>query len=310
MPTVGSTQEIPTDWRERWLSILSRPGVTVPPEPSISRKVVLRLGYSFLLIIVIAIIAGNLQSYFDMPAVVEPILPLAIGFLFWYFGAFAPTQRMFSEGQSGWYGRGLRYSLAKSNRVPVLYLRSFAFDTLSGVQSAAAGGLAKRLTTIEQDLVLKLGTIGPVVALGRPGEDEPPLGAIRIYSTDESWSATIEAAVRCSRIVVWTVGHTAGLRWEIEHLIDNLPPSRLLLWTALALSGTTNREHEENWHRFLDAYGSTFPRPLPATIGNNPFVAFADDWTPIEVPSARYPARHSDPAVMSGITSFVREKRQ
>jgi hypothetical protein len=214
------------------------------------------------------------------------------------------------ESQSGWYGRGATYALANSKRPPVLYLRSFSFDALSGVQTSALGGWVRRPTTIEMELVLKLSTVGPVVALGRPGEIESPLGAIRVYCSHESWSATIEAAVPYSRLVVWTVGYTAGLRWEIEHLVNNLPPSRLLLWTALGLSGTTNLEHEENWRRFLDAYGSIFPRSLPGTIGNKPFVAFDDDWTPIEIPNARYPAHRADPATMPGLTSFVREKRR
>ncbi len=281
----------------------------MPPEPHVLKSTLLMMGYALLLLVLMAFVGAGAQSAFSLPSGTEPILFAVTALALWCFGAFAPIHRAFQRAQSGWFGRGATYALAKSKRAPVLYLRSFSFDTLSNVQPPALGGLARRIPTIEQELVLKLSTVAPVVALGRPGESEPALGAIRIYATHDYWSKAIEAVVPYSTLVVWTAGYTKGLQWEIEHLIKNLPPARLLLWTTLGIGGST-AAHEESWRRFLDAYGSLFPRPLPATIGDKPFVAFDDDWTPIEIPNGRYSAHRADPAMMAGLTSFVREKRR
>jgi len=39
----------------------------------------------------------------------------------------------------------------------------------------------------------------------------------------------VEAIVPLCQLVVWTTGHTEGLRWEIKHLLENVPPQKLLL---------------------------------------------------------------------------------
>jgi hypothetical protein len=79
-------------------------------------------------------------------------------------------------------------SEAKDNRPRVLYLRSFNDDavtagTVSG--GLALGGLAVK--TEEEQLAKIVNTIGPVVSVGKPGEELPELGSRRIYLRSEEW---------------------------------------------------------------------------------------------------------------------------
>lgn len=50
-----------------------------------------------------------------------------------------------------------------------------------------------------------------------------------LYARQDVWQQTVEAIVPLCQLVVWTTGHTEGLRWEIKHLLENVPPQKLLL---------------------------------------------------------------------------------
>jgi hypothetical protein len=101
---------------------------------------------------------------------------------------------------------------------PVLYLRSFQEDlaasgpTSSGV---AFGGLS--VTTEEEQLVEALSGVGPVVTIGEPGEELPPLGAARLKFGPEEWQREVEALLRKASLVVIRPGSfSPGVQWEIQ----------------------------------------------------------------------------------------------
>ena len=84
---------------------------------------------------------------------------------------------------------------------PVLYLRSFEDD-----QRAAR---LKGQLTEEEHLASVLSQIGPFVAVGRPGEALPTVGASRVYLGDDQWQPTVESLLRGSRLVIIRTGRTA-----------------------------------------------------------------------------------------------------
>jgi hypothetical protein len=63
-----------------------------------------------------------------------------------------------------------------------------------------------------------LNDYGPVIAIGRPGEWAPPLGAARKYVTDDWQGEVLDLINKCQLIVV-ILGKTNGLAWEIQQLI-------------------------------------------------------------------------------------------
>jgi hypothetical protein len=103
----------------------------------------------------------------------------------------------------------------------VLYLRSFDDDQMA---ARLKGGL-----TEEEHLGRVLGEIGPFVAVGRPGEPLPEVGASRMYLEDSAWQSTVEGLLRTARLVVIRTGRSAGLSWELDRSVRLLTPERLLI---------------------------------------------------------------------------------
>ena len=155
------------------------------------------------------------------------------------------------------------------SRRPIFYLRAFALDT--------------HLQQHEEAVVRELRKVGPVIAIGRPGEPLPPLGAARFYVDDAHWKAKVADVVRVAQLVVWTTGVTEGLRWEIMHLRESLPPERLILWAHPPLLGLWGPGAEAEWTRFVSTLGSIFPHPLPAPLADRRFFFFNSRWEPFSV---------------------------
>jgi hypothetical protein len=180
--------------------------------------------------------------------------------------------------------------LAHDNRQPVLYLRSFLDD------SAAATVPHQEITswfggadTEEEQLAQVLGQIGPVVAIGRPGELLPELGASRLYVGDDEWQAVVSRLMAVSRLVVLRAKRTRGLFWEAEHAASRLRPEQILFLVPRDLDYAAFRASTDHW----------FPRGLPAEappgqrMGSlRGLVYFRSDWTPVYLPPAQFFFRH------------------
>ena len=83
----------------------------------------------------------------------------------------------------------------EDRRAPVLYLRAFRTDERYGVwwwlKLHLMGHVLLERTTQEEAVTGFLRRIGPVIALGRPGESLPPLGATRIYVPNAEWQSRV-----------------------------------------------------------------------------------------------------------------------
>lgn len=105
----------------------------------------------------------------------------------------------------------------------VLFLRAFDDDDVTirapfgGIgpeRPAFPGGWVR----IEEYVATLAVGEGDFVAIGRPGEGLPELGAARTYWADDEWqSAVSEIAHRC-RAIVMIAGSSAGVSWEIQEL--------------------------------------------------------------------------------------------
>ena len=193
-------------------------------------------------------------------------------------------------------------AIARARQPPILLLRSFAFDSALSQRSINP-------LSWEQELVTFLSTAMDtcVIALGKPGEFEPPLGAARFYVRHDLWQLVVEqTSVLCS-LVVWTSGRTAALRWEIEHLQRSVPPHRLLLWVHANIGKRSAEDRDIEWAKFLDEVGDAFRKPLPRDIRNTQWIAFDDDWVPHAIPGAEYPALPGEPPKFYGLSSFLKK---
>lgn len=125
-------------------------------------------------------------------------------------------------------------AMAADPRPPVLYLRSFRDDGQALVADVRIAPLrrlysALQLATPEQHCADELQALGPVIAIGKPGEPLPELGAARLYVEQDVWQQEVLRLMRCAALVVVRVGASPGVLWEIEQALTVLHRERLVL---------------------------------------------------------------------------------
>jgi hypothetical protein len=159
---------------------------------------------------------------------------------------------------------------------PVLYLRSFSADAgLTDAQDdnplwALLG--SPRLETAERSLAAAVGDVGPVVAIGRPRERVPPLGAARMYVGDE-WQEVVSRLVEASRLVLLRAGTSEGFLWELQYLVEHCDHRKVVVFIPKNYRG-------KRYRRFRDFAQGVFPRGLPPAVQDAPFIGFDSVWRP------------------------------
>lgn len=195
-------------------------------------------------------------------------------------------------------------TIESDQRPPILYLRSF------GDEQATLGRLAlyrwlspvfvwAALKTPEESLAEALGSLGPVLALGRPGEELPELGATRVYVADEEWQRTVTDLIKKAQLIVLRGGYSEGLKWELSKVLADCAPRKVLLTLPAG----------KDYVKFHEWTSAVLPKPLPAKSPNAVYVAFDADWTPIPLPTRSIPGLTSASAsdtVVRSIGPFLR----
>jgi hypothetical protein len=134
------------------------------------------------------------------------------------------------------YRRGKKLSaisagdlLKADTRAPVLYLRAFKDDPVaSQTPSTNYAQLFGVIHGEEEQIAEVLAEVGPVVALGRPGEPLPELGAARMYVADDDWQQTVIDLMRKARLVVYRATETQAFTWEVERGGELLSPEKVV----------------------------------------------------------------------------------
>jgi len=120
---------------------------------------------------------------------------------------------------------------AHDQRRPIVLLRSFSDDDLT-----LAGGW-----DLEEILARELGTFGPFVAIGRPGEPLPEIGAARNYYTDAEWQKAVTKWMDEALALIVLPGLSGGLGWELETIQRRGHIGKLLVFMP---SLTHSRKHD------------------------------------------------------------------
>ena len=170
--------------------------------------------------------------------------------------------------------------LARDNRPPVLWFRAFEDELLGGQER------------YEERIARNLKSLGPLIALGRPDEPEPQLGAARIYLSSEDWKPAVVWLMKRAGAVVFVVGRTSGLWWEIKKALDHVPRERLLFFFPRSASTdptlgvsvlrglvgwgrrARDEEREKRYRRFRERIKRRSSVSLPESLGESGFVCF------------------------------------
>lgn len=287
-PSGGEDDPADLRWRDELIKSLNDVGVTRPPLPSRWRAIGTAILLSPLVIIAL-LIRSVLDQNPDSPVLVYSgtlltlIATLLVGTLR------LPLSRLWRQTRA----QRAQAAIAGARKRPILYLRSFDVDAQVGRRSLAQlviSGLSNVYVppTAEESLARHFGKLGPVIAIGRPGEDMPALGAARFYVSHDRWQQKVADVVRVSQLVIWVSGVTEGLGWELSHLIKWLPPTKLVLWAHPHLLKLDAAQREAEWRAFIDRLGNLFPKPLPRTLGDIRFFYFGPDFEPHPVRGNEY----------------------
>jgi tetratricopeptide (TPR) repeat protein len=188
---------------------------------------------------------------------------------------------------------GVAEALLWDVRSPVLLLRSFSLDTLPAevldrkrVGFNFASWFEKR--SFEEYLAEAFEQVGPVIAIGRPGETVAPLGAARDYVGDDAWQKRVLAHAKASQCVLMLADDSPGMAWEIEHVIEAVGLPRVVVvlpaWPEWALD---HEDHDEQvgrraWERRWVTLRSRFP-VLPEVTMQTGAVLYNDSCQPVLV---------------------------
>ena len=155
-------------------------------------------------------------------------------------------------------------------RPPVLLLRSFRSDVV-------ADKTRRDQKTAEEFLVEVFSHVGPVVAVGKPGEALSVLGAARLYFNDEEWRKRVESLISISQLVIIQAGTSDALEWELSRAVSMLKPHQLLV------SFAHFKNRQTSYEQFLYKAARVLDAPFPQLIGDTFFWTFKEDWTPVEL---------------------------
>jgi hypothetical protein len=116
-------------------------------------------------------------------------------------------------------------------RSPVLFLRGFSRDGEVFDDPTKLPLLLPQRWSPEEIVCHILQTVGPVVAVGRPTDRLPRIGAMRLYIKEEDWKPVVKDLLRRCSLVIVRVGQSRGLLWEMRHIVSggHLPKAVFML---------------------------------------------------------------------------------
>lgn len=213
-----------------------------------------------------------------------------------FFLLFAPIAKSIIKSGYGMLVPDAFTILERDQRPPVLFLRSFEDDRLLDIDTT---GLTQYgAFTQEMKLASILGKIGPVIAIGRPGEKFPERGAARFYVPDDQWRTAVQFFMQKAAVVVFIIGLSPGILWEVKTALRNCQSDRLLFyfpfpyklektskwrnyWGEIGGIGITEkdllgiqRNRQERYNLLRSATQDMWGVKLPPELGLNIFLHF------------------------------------
>ncbi len=190
--------------------------------------------------------------------------------------------------------------LARDRRPPVLFLRSFRDEDVVDLTARTGRGMRRS----EENLCAALRRLGPVIAIGRPLERLPEVGAARLYVTDENWQAAVRFLIRQAVATVILVGRSPGVQWEVETALEETDLARMLFFIPYVEEDRVHRsfwydiaplrarvltkkvfeamalEREQRYRLLRERVGPRVMQALPEALQRANFLDFLEDGTP------------------------------
>jgi hypothetical protein len=151
------------------------------------------------------------------------------------------------------------------DRPYIVYLRSF------NDEQHILKRYRRAWPTEEEQIAAAFDAYGSLIAIRNPAEELPALGAARLSASGDTWEEKVRNLVDNAAFVVIRLGNSPGVLWELNLVIRRLPPSRVLLLSALTADGHATAAAMLEEH---------FDIRLPRHTKKLSAITFDDDWRP------------------------------
>ena len=227
VPSIGLVPPAPTKEPVPWQKILEKGNMPDPGGEKSDRYVLAFLYYAGAVgVAVLGIVTTALLNASAGRSAANTFAVVVGPFL---FGGFVWLIR---EGRKCTARRAV--DIVRSGKVegrPILLLRSFKDDEMK-IGERPGMFVGKVPIYLEDVVIPQLERLGPVIAIGKPGESSPPLGAARLWCHDAVWQAAIQQLVAASQFIVIICGaihRRRGSQWEMEYLARANCADKLIL---------------------------------------------------------------------------------
>jgi hypothetical protein len=187
-------------------------------------------------------------------------------------------------------------------RRPILLLRAFREDATDVHHYGKHGMLwvfgAGRKRTFEQTVHDVFSPLGPLIAIGRPGEELPPLGASRLWVNHAEWQQRVDQLLGDCLFVVLIMGPTTGhdgLAWEARRVFQLPKPKKVIL----LLPPLPDAELKPRWEKYRELSGGR----LPPFEGGELLAKFSRGW---KCHVTRIRERRTERAYRANVTVWTR----
>lgn len=138
-------------------------------------------------------------------------------------------------------------------------------------RSTSIFSLIKISVQTEEEILSKtLNRIGPPVAVGMPNEKLPEIGMARMYFDDSVWRYKVKELIKGAALVIMLMGDSKGFWEELEMVVENLDPRKLVLLLPFETSYTLTispEPHDDEYTRIRKKAEKFIPKQLPAFAG-------------------------------------------
>jgi hypothetical protein len=154
---------------------------------------------------------------------------------------------------------GTRFNLRRRDQIiltdkpPVLLLRSFVDDVAGIPPNALFPRLFWRPKRLEETIGEELTRAGPFVAIGKPGERLPQIGAHRLYVADSQWQELVKSYIARSQWIILIAGKTMWVQWELADIVAQRRVGQLLI----VFPRIADKDRAERWENLKPVFGGT-----------------------------------------------------
>ena len=178
-------------------------------------------------------------------------------------------------------------------RNPVLYLRSFQNEDKQARPPGRHKDIKLMLEYNRTKIVpheairmqllfgFVMNSIGPYIALAHPQQKaiRVSIGPAIKYVPDNEWQEVVSAWMIEAAAIVFDIGTTAGVLWEIKFIIERIDPRKILFIVP---------EDAIEYSSFVKQASHLFPYGLPNHGPPSCLIAFDRGWSPLLLPKEKF----------------------